>query len=716
MGASPSSDDVLASLPGDLVPGGALLPPRSTVKPVPLARQADLTVPPPPAANDTAPPGLSPDLAQRVQNNEGLGKADPNSSAVSGFMPDTWATITMGEPEVAGKTPDQIQQLRITNPAFVQRMTQKSLTQGQAYLQSKGLPVNDETVYLTHFFGAVGAERILRAPPNTPLNKIFAPQVMQANPQLAGLTTSSVLPYLGQSLAKTPGPGNAGYDPSDPATQQHLRSMADLDRIGTQMTDLVTKMGQAPAGSDEAHRLLHQAIDRSQMLADRFDKLSQKPPQPQSPFEAAGAFTPLLIGLTMMMGRRTRRPGLAAINALSAGLGALKQGNDENYKNAVDMWSKQSDLAMKAFELQNKMIDNIMSDINLSAKEQQDKLQNAFRVLGLEQELSLAKNSQWDAIYKRHDDALKLQAELDEKKAQTQHVLAQTQREKALTALGGSTNPVMIAYNKARIAFVDQNGREPSPVEDQKLLTDAQASSKTAGHPLSTEQKALDDAFTAKANELGVSPDEFKTDDRYAADRQKIEQSVMTFRHQSQITGNEKVRLEQRVTQYDTALNRIDDMEELLATNSFIAGVGGKVTRPLEALENVTGWSQDTDRAQFESGIAFLKAVSGRLIEQSDSRGVSAELYGKEQRIDQIIRGMRMGDTTARTVESLRELKGLFQELGQQTNSMLQGTWQTPKRFGGTQPPAAAPALQGVAPPAATPGQSNPWASFHLDQ
>lgn len=740
MGA-PSSDDVLSSLPGEMgvAAGGSdiaakvkdlnlgvnlpkglnPLPedpdkrtlgggsPSGLYTEIPGLRAPAAAAPPPVA-------GVSPDLAQKIIGVEKSGQ-NPNSSAVGigQFIDPSWLAITQGEPEVAGKTQDQILQMRVDNPAFATRMVQKATSQNISFLQHQGLPVNDTTVYMVHFLGGEGAKRVLTAPPNTPLSKLFMPSVLQANPNLAGLTTSNIGPYLAKALNSSAGTDGTGG--GDPLFDQYRQAQeASFAHTQSQVDILLKQMSQAPPGSDEMHRLLRQAMDRSQELASRFDKLSQKPPESQSPIEAASSFTPLLIGLVSMMGRRTRRPGLAAINAMSAGLGALKQGNDEAYKRSMDLWSKQTELASKAFDMQNKTIDNIMKDLDLSAKEQQDKLQNAFRVLGLEHDLDLAKAGLWKDVYERQDNRLKLQTDIEEKRSQIDANRARAAKDQAIAKAGGSNSPSMVLYNRKLEAYrAAHGGEEPDPQTSEKLLTDALREAKAAGpgHQ-STEQKALDDAFIAKANELGVDPDSFKNDPKYAGQRRDIERDTMSLHHNIAITGNEKVKLESRVTQYNQGLQKIEDLEGILANNNFVAGVGGKVTRPLEALENVLSWSHSTDKAQFESGIQYLKAISAELLlGQSNSRGVVSELYGKESRIDYLIRGLKMGDTTDRTVESLRELKATFLELGRQTHDMLQGTWQAPSWTTRDQPGAAPPApAPSMLPP--TTGSTDDWSDW----
>lgn len=777
-----SSADMLAQLPGDSsVPTPDLtglqvspdlkepLNPRTRgprydllqVLEKPSATQTPTAQPP-----STPPADPYAGFATRVIGAEGLGQ-NPNSSAFGygQFTAQTWLTTVMGEPEVAGKTPAEVLQLR-SDQAFATRMVEKLAAKNGPALSAAGLPVNDTTLYLAHFLGSAGAVRVLQLPPDTPLNRVLSADVLKANPQLTSMTTGSLQAYLAQSLEKK---GTGGLEPD--IEQYRQIQQAALDREGKLLADLTAAVGRAPAGSDEAHRLLQQAIQRSGRLADQFEKLSQKPPQMQSPIEAAGVFAPLLIGLVSMMGRRSARPGLAAINAMSAGLGAMKQGNDEAYKRAYDIWSKQTDLAMQAFKMQNDMIGNIMQDVQLSETQQQQRLMNAFRILGLDKDLTLAKSNLWKDVETLHENRLKLQADLTEKKALADLHQAQAQ---ALTGTAGLKGSAGALYSKGRQLFIAQNGREPTAEEDNVIMQKAVAESRSLGAKPTDKQQAIDDALQAKADELGMTVDKLTPEQRnqvrldvteklaQAAAQGRVTgapteagalrdaiikrmqadnvrqgkpadlspeqleaaaKEALTFHHRAGVSGNEVIRLQQRIDQYGYALNKLNDMFDILNRTGLTAGLGGRVTRPLEAVGNALGLSSDVDRGMFQSDVEYMQAVAARLIEQSDSRGVAGELFGKEQRIQGIVRGLNMGDTTARTVESLTELRQLFTDMRRQTLSMIPhqqyGDWQplpaqeAPATISPYTPGAgpAAPAAPAVVPPA---GTADPFAPFRL--
>lgn len=288
---------------------------------------------------------------------------------------------------------------------------------------------------------------------------------------------------------------------SDPTlARQQASQRSDLAHLGDTADRIMRQAQAAPAGSDERQQLLHQAMQHSERLMDRFEKLSTTPPKPMSPFEAAGDFTPLLIGLASLGGLFTRRPALGALNALGSALEGLKKGNDQQYQDALTVWSKQTDAASKAFTMQNESIQNIIKDVELTARERQEKLENEFRVWGMTKELALAKSGQMDKAIEQADKHVKLQNDIAESHAR---ISLDNARAVNLKETGGSTNPVQTAYRKAKQVFVAKNGREPSEVEDKKLFDDslAQTHPGAAAKPVSldvTQEDGTRKTYTAQ--------------------------------------------------------------------------------------------------------------------------------------------------------------------------------------------------------------------------
>lgn len=114
----------------------------------------------------------------------------------------------------------------------------------------------------------------------------------------------------------------------------------------------------------------------------------------------------------------------------------------------------------------------------------------------------------------------------------------------------------------------------------------------------------------------------------------------------------------------------IDKADALMAKHKAITGVGGTVTRPLEAIGNVFG-SNDTDRAQFRRYVSELQEWGTRVLNESSGRPLSAEV----SKLNNILPGLAWGDTTANTVRAYRELKPLIATIQAQMKKRMDGTW-----------------------------------------
>ena len=769
-----ANDNGLSAVPSPLKQGGKANVGEKLASTDLIAKPPAALQPRPPAA---APPPSS--YANRVVAIEGTGQNLLSSSnGTGGFLDPTWLAVTRGEPEVAGKTEQQILQMKVSDPVFATRMVEKYAKKNGDYLQANGLPVNDDTLYLAHFMGAEGARAVLTAPPDTPITAIKDRQgrpigqiALAANPRLTGMTASSLIDFTASLMSGT----HQGQD--DPAIQRwQAETRADLDQSKTQFDRIMAEMEKQPPGSAERMQLLHQAMDRSKELADRFDKMSQVPPKPQSPFEAAGALTPLLIGLVSLVGLKSRQPALAAINATGAALGALKQGNDEHYKDAVDLWSKQSQLAYKAFESQNHVIDNIYKDIELNERERQELLQNEFRTWGMNLQHQMAKEGQWPQVYKMHQAAMKLQADLKEQNAKTAESWASARQKTAAADLGGSTNPKIISYMKARQAFIATNQREPSEVEDKKLFDDAQGTHETS------EQQFIKGALAQAASKHGVdveaflkdfpdeaqevrkkagaelkeatsegaakgraagAPTEFQTirKDLIEAASAKgpvtsqqmadIDRQVKTFTHQAALSSNKIYDIEMFTDQYGYGLQGIDKIVKQLEAHGFIAGLGGKIRATAEVAGNVVGFSDVSEEKQFRASVQTLRSIANNLIQQHQT---GRPLSVQEQRIVDIVPGLELGSTAYNTANTLNDLRELLSQMWIQHYSVI-----PPDRRGGWEPATApldpdvaasyekrrqaasgAPATTGAAPAVIPPGviaptpvtPGDPWGDF----
>jgi hypothetical protein len=141
------------------------------------------------------------------------------------------------------------------------------------------------------------------------------------------------------------------------------------------------------------------------------------------------------------------------------------------------------------------------------------------------------------------------------------------------------------------------------------------------------------------------------------------------------ITSTRKDDLASQITRFQLASEKIDQVEALLKKHNAMTGLGGKITRPAEAVGNAIGYSNETDRAQFLSYISELQDWGPRLLNEAKSRPLSAE----EKRISAIVPGLSLGDTTKNTADRLLELQKLFRKMQDQMTQRYEGTWTPPK-------------------------------------
>ena len=97
-----------------------------------------------------------------------------------------------------GKTDAQILAMR-SNDALSNQAALDYAHDNAPQIAAAGFPVNATTLKLAHAFGPDGAVRVMQAPEGTPMRQIVPPEVLTANPQLAGMTNSTV---LGQVAAR----------------------------------------------------------------------------------------------------------------------------------------------------------------------------------------------------------------------------------------------------------------------------------------------------------------------------------------------------------------------------------------------------------------------------------------------------------------------------------------------------------------------------------
>lgn len=135
-------------------------------------------------------------LAVNTQMESG-GRPDarnPLSTAVGAnqFIERTWLDFASANPQLfPNMNMEQILAAR-TNPELSAQATQWNARRNGEVLQNANLPVNDATLGMAHMFGPQGARRILESRSDARIEDIVTPDVLRANPNLAGRTAGDL--------------------------------------------------------------------------------------------------------------------------------------------------------------------------------------------------------------------------------------------------------------------------------------------------------------------------------------------------------------------------------------------------------------------------------------------------------------------------------------------------------------------------------------------
>jgi hypothetical protein len=183
----------------------------------------------PAPAPATTPAGLSTSIA-KIAGAETGGVANPyqtpnlaGASSAFGkyqFTKGTWVDTYRKLNPKTGLSDDRIWAQR-TNPELQERLMQKLTQDNAAALTGAGLPVSDATLYLAHFLGPKGAQTLLNADANTPVEQLpgFA-SAIKANPTvLRGKTVGQVAEWAAGKMGGAAPAGGTGVGPQMAAAQ-----------------------------------------------------------------------------------------------------------------------------------------------------------------------------------------------------------------------------------------------------------------------------------------------------------------------------------------------------------------------------------------------------------------------------------------------------------------------------------------------------------------
>ena len=233
-------------------------------------------------------------------------------------------------------------------------------------------------------------------------------------------------------------------------------------------------------------------------------------------------------------------------------------------------------------------------------------------------------------------------------------------------------------------AIRDREGRDPTAAESAKIREQAAAMGRASGGTGSGSTLTNDRTINKDAEEHKTrmkqehpdwSPEKLDTDrDSYVKSRQIATKAPTSHDiHQDDTQYAKAERME----------HTMDQMDELLLKHSAITGIGGTLTRPVEAISNILG-SNETDRKQFQRFATELKEWGQSVVNDRTGRPLSSE--AKDAAV--IFAGLNPGDTSANTVRAIVELRPVIKQIKEQIRA--RGRGQGPVSGGGDSASAGA--------------------------
>lgn len=402
----------------------------------------------------------------------------------------------------------------------------------------------------------------------------------------------------------------------------------------------------------------------------------------------------------------THAPMANALNASAAAINAIKEGNDKDYDRAYKAWQDNTHLALERHKIQHEQYTDAVEMLKTNMAVGQAKLRMLAAKFGDQKTLVMLENGMDKEIIDTMEARQKLAASLQENFYKTTIENAKLSQ---LFSLG--YNPKEPTSEKSQAALKQFNrlygenksadqqfsqqwwSDHPQGTSDEFSKAYGEFRRNQYGRPLSGEQEAIrkfmeenpnataDDvsrfvgnlkqrqhsapALTSdrqRAQDVNAEVEQFKKDNPQAlpkeiADfRAKEERRLKT--ESAAVTGNRIDDLKGKINQVELAEGTIGHIEEMLKKHNAITGLGGKVTRPGEIVSNVFG-DNETDRKQFERWVNELQEIAPRILLDTKGRPLSAEAG----RINNIIAGLQLGDTTANTARAYYEFKKVLDQI-----------------------------------------------------
>jgi hypothetical protein len=410
----------------------------------------------------------------------------------------------------------------------------------------------------------------------------------------------------------------------------------------------------------------------------------------------------------------TKAPMENAINGMAGAINSIKEGDEAGYKRAFESYKENVKLAEQRFKMQHDLYEDALSLGNHDLAASNAKLQNAAARMGDAKMLYLIETGQIKEIHeleaaraKSMETAMDLHDKID------QHTFTQAAVDAVKKGFQPSGDQALDKVNMAAAIYRIYNGEGKIKSAEQEavgaFMNEAMVKQKTPNEVADGLQE-IHERFSTKASNIegyqnakqtwqaqnpgqtmpaeedakllqqfgltntrggaggaSQSSQARKTRaieeimEKHKADGKPITmaEAEREFNKTVQIPSAHDVHQDdvqyQKAVRMETAM---DEMDQLLLKHKLITGLGGTLSRPIEAVANILG-SNETDRKQFQRVATELKEWGQAVVNDRTGRPLSQETRDAAV----IFAGLNPGDTGPNTIRAITELRPVIKRI-----------------------------------------------------
>ena len=525
-------------------------------------------------------------------------------------------------------------------------------------------------------------------------------------------------PDSSTDIASLAGGSGSPFDGLD-----YKKSIADLtDLKRKQVKEETDAMGKTDVESD---RMLHNAeyFFRQEGVGPNnvpkaWDANKEHEKFESNPIEGLGSVGGIFATIASAF---TKAPMTNAINGMAGAINSIKEGNEAAYTRAYESYKENVKLALERQKIQHEQYQDAVELLKTNMAAGQAKLHNLATKYGDQQALTLLEHGmdpQLMEMFAARAKAADQMAQYDENTTKRtfqkaavaaiaknppqtgdpvqdkMQLAAQIQRVYDGGSKYGSAEQeavgkfVMSHQNDQTDKFVEglreiheQFTPKAVNIEGYRQAVEEYRASHQGQDPPAEENAKLQQQFGLGQRPLGGG-----TGMSSQANKTKAVEEIMV-KHKAE--GKEITRAEaereykqtiqiptahdqhsddisyQKVERMEGAISKVDD---LLTKHKFMTGIGGTLTRPVEAIGNILG-STETDRKQFERDVLEIKEWGQQVLNDRTGRPLSSEASDAGK----IFAGLKPGDTTANTLRAYMELRPLLAKIKEHIKARGQG-------------------------------------------